>query len=66
VTDIEEPDEDDVFWLAMAVVDVKKWCGVQVVGHSNDVVQWWIWVGWRTWDEKRPGVEKGWDRMMIE
>jgi len=34
-----------------------------VVGHSKDVVQWWTWLGWRTWDEKWPGVEKGWDRM---
>ena len=39
---IEEPDEDDVLWLAMTVIEVKKWCGVQVVGHSKDVVQWWI------------------------
>ena len=32
-------DEDDVLRLAMTVVEVKKWCGVQVVGHSKDVVQ---------------------------
>jgi len=32
------------------VVEVTKWCGVQAVGHSKDVVQWWIWLGWRTWD----------------
>ena len=25
--------------MAMTVVEVKKWCGVQVVGHSKDVVQ---------------------------
>jgi len=50
----------------MTVVEVKKWRGVQVVGHSKDVVQWWIWLGWRTWDEKWPGIEKVWDRMMIE
>ena len=56
---IEETDEDDVLWLAMKVVEVKKWCGVQVVDHSKDEVQWWIWLGWITWDEKWPGVEKG-------
>jgi len=30
----------------------KEKCGLQVAGHSKDVVQWWIWLGWRTWDEK--------------
>ena len=63
---IEEADEDDVLWFAMTAVEAKKWCGVQVVAHSKDVVQWLIWLGWKTWDEKWPGVEKGWDRMMIE
>ena len=28
----------------MTVVEVKTWCGVQVAGHSKDVVQWWIWI----------------------
>ena len=42
---IEEADEDDVLWLAMTVAEVKKWWEVQVVGHSKDVVQWWIWLG---------------------
>ena len=32
---------------------------VQVAGHFKDVVLWWIRLGWRTWDEKWPGVEKG-------
>jgi len=27
--------------------------------HSKDMVQWWIWLGWRTWDEKWPGSRKG-------
>jgi len=36
-------------------VKVKKRCGVQVVSHSKDGVQWWRW----------PGVGKGWDRRRI-
>ena len=39
---IEEAGEDDALWLAMTAVEAKKWCGVQVVGHSKDVVQWLI------------------------
>jgi len=63
---IEEPDEDDVLWLAMTMVEVKKLCGVQVLGHSKDVEQWWIWLSWRTWDEEWlrndwEWLEKGWD-----
>jgi len=27
-----------------------------------DAVQWWIWLGWRTWDGKWQGVEKRWDK----
>ena len=33
---IEEADEH-VLWLAMTAVEAKKWCGVQVIGHSIDV-----------------------------
>jgi len=38
---------------------VKEMVGVQMVGHSKDVVQWWIWFGWRTWNEKWPASRKG-------
>jgi len=60
-----EENEDDVLWLAMQVVGVKKRCVVQVAGHSRDVVQWWIWLRWKTWDENDRGVKKGWNRRMI-
>ena len=42
------------------VLEVKKWCGVQVVARSfqkRDAVMNML--GWRTWDEKWPGSRKG-------
>jgi len=47
-----ESDENDCLLLEMMMVRVKKRCGVRVADHSRDVVQGWIWLGWRTRDEK--------------
>jgi len=33
---------------------IRNRCGVQVTGPSKDVMQWWTWLVWRTWDETRP------------
>lgn len=59
-------DEDDGLWLAMMMVRVKKKArssGGRPFQRRD--MQWRTWHGWRIWDEKWPGAEKGWDRRMI-